>query len=267
MKRREFLKTSATAAGLATMTAACATTGSGKRSSAGSNQFYELRIYRLASADDQPLLDGYLEKALIPALNRIGSQPVGAFTETEGKDGPGVYVVIPFANTHDFATSTAKIFSDTEFLEAGKDYLEVPKSKAAFTRIDSWLLRAFDGQPQMTLPAYSKEKKPRIFEIRSYESYSELKALKKVAMFNAGEIEVMHEVGMGPIFFGQALTGSALPHLTYMLSGENRELHAKHWDGFRNHPVWKKLSGDPQYADTVSKITNRFLAPTVYSQI
>jgi len=267
MKRREFLKTSATAASLATMTAACATTGSSKHASAKSNQFYELRLYHLASAGDQAMLDGYLERALIPALNRIGSNPVGAFTETEGKQGPGVYVVIPFASTSDFATATAKIFADREFLDAGKDYLQVPKAKPAFTRIDSWLLRAFDGQKQITLPDYSKEKKSRIFEIRTYDSHSEVKALKKVEMFNSGEIEVMHEVGLGPIFFGQAMVGPSLPHLTYMLSGENREAHTKHWDGFRNHPVWKKLSGDTQFADTVSKITNYFLAPTAYSQI
>lgn len=267
MKRREFLKTSTAAAGLATITAACATTGSRHKTSAGDNEFYELRVYNLASTNDQPLLDGYLERALIPALNRIGSKPVGAFTPMDEKDGPAVYVVIPFATTHDFAAATAKVFSDPAFLAAGKDYLDVPKSKPAFTRIDSSLLRAFDGQRHMTLPDYSKSGKPRIFEMRTYESHSEVKALKKVAMFNDGEIGIMHEVGMGPIFFGQALTGSSLPHLTYMLFAENRELHTKHWDGFRNHPLWKKMSGDPKYADTVSKITNRFLAPTAYSQI
>ena len=29
----------------------------------------------------------------------------------------------------------------------------------------------------------------------------------------------------------------------------------------------KKMKDDPQYADTVSKITSRFLAPTAWSQI
>jgi len=106
-----------------------------------------------------------------------------------------------------------------------------------------------------------------MFELRTYESYSESKAAKKVEMFNAGEVETMHEVGLAPIFFGQALIGSNLPHLTYMLSAENEEAHKQHWGAFGKHPVWMKLRDDPQYADTVSKITNWFLLPTTYSQI
>jgi hypothetical protein len=86
-------------------------------------------------------------------------------------------------------------------------------------------------------------------------------------MFNAGEIQVMRDVGLGPIFYGQALIGSNLPHLAYMLSAEDTEAHKRHWDAFRGHPTWAKLKNDPQYADTVSKIANRFLVPTPYSQI
>jgi hypothetical protein len=77
----------------------------------------------------------------------------------------------------------------------------------------------------------------------------------------------MREVGLGPIFFGQALAGSGLPHLTYMLSAESDDAHKQHWGGFGKSPVWNKLKNDPQYADTVSKIVNRFLVPTAYSQI
>ena len=117
------------------------------------------------------------------------------------------------------------------------------------------------------MPAYCREKKPRLFEMRTYESYSEVKARKKVDMFNAGEIDTMREVGLGPIFYGQTLVGRDLPHLMYMTSGENQEIHQQHWDAFGKHPVWMKLKADPQYADTVSKITKRFLVPTAYSQV
>ena len=126
---------------------------------------------------------------------------------------------------------------------------------------------AFAGMPRIEQPAYSRERKSRLFELRTYESHSEVKALKKVEMFNAGEIDLMRQVGLGPIFYGQALVGPNLPHLTYMLSAENQDEHKKHWTAFGQSPVWKKMSGDPQYADTVSKITNHFLIPTAYSQV
>src|ERR1035438_822628 len=94
---------------------------------------------------------------------------------------------------------------------------------------------AFEGLPKLELPAYCRERKPRMFEMRTYESHSELKALKKVEMFCSGEIQLMRDVGLGPIFYGQALIGSNLPHLTYMLSAEDQPAHTKHWDAFKAH--------------------------------
>ena len=172
-----------------------------------------------------------------------------------------------FPSLEVFAAASARLSADPEYQKAGAEYLSSPKTNPAFERIDSWLMLAFAGMPKLELPAYCKEKKPRMFELRTYESHSEVKALKKVEMFNAGEIDLMREVGLGPIFYGQALIGSNLPHLTYMVSAENQEAHKKHWDAFGAHPTWDKLKNDPQYADTVSKIYNRFLVPTPYSQI
>ena len=226
-----------------------------------------MRLYHLKSATDRGLLDGYLEKAAIPALNRLGIKPVGVFSEIEPKEGFGIYVVIPHATLESYATATARLNADAEYLKAGAEYLQTPKSNPGFARIDSWLMLAFAGLPKIELPSYCQEKKARIFELRTYESHSEVKAQNKVDMFNAGEIDVMREVGLGPIFYGQALIGRDLPHLTYMTSGENLEAHKKHWGAFGGHAVWKKLSGDKQYADNVSKITSRMMEPAPYSQI
>ena len=43
-----------------------------------------------------------------------------------------------------------------------------------------------------------------------------------------------------------------MPNLVYMVSGENQEEHKKHWQGFINSPVWKKLRSDPQYKDNMN---------------
>ena len=159
------------------------------------------------------------------------------------------------------------MLADPELQKSGTAYLQSPKDNPAFDRIESWLLLAFAGMPKLEQPTYSKERKSRMFELRTYQSHSEVKALKKVQMFNSGEIELMRNVGLGPIFFGQALIGPNLPHLTYMLSAENQEQHSAHWAAFGKSPIWKNLLADTQYADTVSKSSNRFLVPTSYSQI
>ena len=267
MKRRDFLKTPLAAGAIAGLTPAGFTAFAADSNAAATREFYEIRVYRLKPDAKRDLLDAYLEKAAIPALNRLGAKPVGVFTEIEPKEGPAVYVLIPYPSLESFISTTARLNADTAYQQAGAAYLQSPKANPAFERIDSWFLLAFAGLPKLEIPDYCREKKPRIFEMRTYESHSELKALKKVEMFNAGEIGAMREVELGPIFYGQALIGSNLPHLTYMLSGETREAHKEHFKAFGKHPVWQKLKSDPQYADTVSKSTSRFLAPTAYSQI
>jgi len=266
MKRREFLKTSATATALTALAHAPLAASAAQGSTAG-REFYELRAYHLKEGASHDLLDSYLEKAAIPALNRAGAKPVGVFNEQEPKDGEKLWMLITYPSLDSFSAVTSKVAADPDYLKAGAEYLALPKDKPGFERIDSWFLLAFSGLPKMELPSYSRERKSRIFELRTYESYSEAKALKKIDMFNSGEIDVMREVGLGPVFYGQALIGPNLPHLTYMLSGEDRDAHKKHWGGFGGHATWKKMKDDPQYADTVSKITSRFLAPTAWSQI
>ena len=267
MKRRDFLKNSialSAAAGTASLALDVPTASA---AASGPQEYYELRVYRAKAGANLDLLHAYLEKAALPALNRLGVKPIGVFTEPDANGEQAVFVLRPYPTLEVFTTVNARENANADFLKAGAEYLGAPKSAPAFDRFNSWLLLAFAGMPKVELPPYCRDKKSRIFEIRTYESHSEVKALKKVEMFNSGEIDVMHEVGLGPIFFGQALIGPNLPHLTYMLSAENQEAHKKHWDAFRAHPVWNKLKNDPQYADTVSNIVSRFLVPTAYSQI
>jgi hypothetical protein len=275
MKRRDFLKTSLTVSTMAGLSTASLSASAAELAAAG-QEYYELRAYKLKASGGRALLDEYLEKAAIPAWTRVGLGPVGVFTQqertgnaesSEVRDPLLVYVLIPYPSLAGLAAATARVNADAEYQKAGAKYLQVPKAQAAFDRIDSWLMLAFSGMPKLELPAYSREKKPRMFELRTYESYSEAKALKKIDMFNSGEIQAMRDTGLAPVFYGQALIGRDLPHLTYMLSAEDSAAHTQHWAAFRKNPTWTRLNSDPQYADTVSKITNRFLVPTPYSGI
>jgi hypothetical protein len=96
-----------------------------------------------------------------------------------------VLVLRTYPSLQVFAAATARLSADPEYQKAGVEYLSSPKSNPAFERIDSWLMLAFAGMPKLEWPAYCWEKKPRMFELRTYESYSEAMALKKVEMFNS----------------------------------------------------------------------------------
>src|SRR4051794_29646220 len=111
MKRREFLKTSLTTTALAGLTAAVPHSAVAE-AAAGDREYYELRIYRLKNGASTDSLDSYLEKAAIPAWNRLGVKPVGVFTERESKEAPAVYVLIPYPSLASFSDTVAKMLVD-----------------------------------------------------------------------------------------------------------------------------------------------------------
>jgi hypothetical protein len=269
--RRTFL-TSAAALSAASMVPTAA-----RAAAPAKREYYELRAYRLKPGAATTVLDGYFEKALLPALERRGIKSVGVFTELEvnkaaqtsvAKPDAPIWVLIPHATLDSFVTVSAELNADPAVQKAGAEYLQAPKTAPAYDRIDSWLLLAFKGHPALTLPEFSKKRAPaRVFEMRDYESHSELKALAKIAMFNEAEIEIMRDLGMSPVMFGQALSGPNMPHLRYITSGPDLASHLDAWKKFGSDPRWMKMKSLPQYADVTSKNTSRFLTPRPYSRI
>lgn len=271
LHRRDFLKTAALASAATALGGklAAAMPADAGADGGAARDYYELRAYRLRPGASAARLDAYLERALVPTLNAGGIAAVGVFTEPEATaPAPAVWVLIPHRSLESVGRVTAELNADPAVRAAAREYFEGPtKAEPAFERIDSWLLLAFAGLPRLAVPALAREGRARIFEMRTYESYSEAKALNKVEMFNDGEIGVMQELNLSPVFYGQALIGRDLPHLTYLLCSPDREAHARAWKAFTQHPVWAKLKNDPRYQDNVSKVTSRFLEPASYSQI
>lgn len=276
--RRDFLKTALATSVTATLVSPSAAAGSSGPAPTAGREYYELRAYRLKSAATRGTLDAYLEKALLPALDQRGIKQAGIFTEIDvdkttatakPKADTPVWVFIPHSSFESFVSVSADINADRAVQQAAANYFNPSKENAVFERLDSWLLLAFSGQPKLKVPVFSQKRTPtRVFEFRTYESHNEQKALSKIAMFNAGEIEVMHELGMSPLFFGQAIAGRDLPHLSYFTGGPDIATHLANWKKFGTHPTWVKLKNDPQYTGNTSKTgPARFLVPTAYSPI
>ena len=228
-------------------------------------QFYELRIYEVYDFEKQKTLESYLENALLPALKRAGTGPVGVFTNLKDVNDHFVYLLIPFNRMEDFSGLNRKLFADKKYTESAAGYFKRELRDPVYKRIDSRLLKAFSGMPRMVSPKQTQSGQPRIFELRIYESHTEHHANLKVEMFNQGEIQVMKDTGLGPVFFGETLVGKDVPNLIYMLSAANEKEHKEHWQAFVKDPRWKKMAKMERYKDTVSKIQNKFLKPTAYS--
>jgi hypothetical protein len=243
------------------------TSASGKDFAKSSKpEFYELRVYTLKNATQQKLVEDYFQNAAIPALNRLGVKNVGVFTEQKPEGQTKLFAIIPFNSIKDFMDVTDKLSNDATHQQAGAAYLTAPASSPAYDRIQSSLLKAFAGMPKIEVP----ENKPRIFELRRYESATEAAGKKKIGMFNeVGEIAIFKRVGLTPVFFGETIIGEMRPNLTYMLTFDDMEEHDKNWKMFGSDPEWKRISAVPGYENSniVSRITRTFLVPTSFSQV
>ena len=268
MKRRQFLKSSLAAASV-TSAAAALTSAAAEKADKAPREFYELRLYHLRRGPKQKLFDQFYRDAALPAWNRAGVGPVGVFNVMTGPDSPTVYVLLPHKSMESMATATDRVRSDPEYQKAGAEFINAPPSDATYVRVESSLMAAFESIPKLEIPAGAAEKKPRLFELRTYESHSKKANKKKIEMFNNGEIAIFRRTGLQPVFFGETLVGPKMPNLTYMLVFEDMPAHDKAWSQFVADPEWKKLSSTPGFTDPeiVTNISNVFLRPTAYSQI
>jgi len=265
MKRRSFVKSAVLGSAAATLTPAVALAAV-NASKTVTSEYYELRVYTLKDNTQQKLVEDYLQNAAIPALNRVGIRHVGVFTELNPVGQTRLFVLVQYNSILHYDEVAELIGADKDFISKGAAYLNAPATAPAYDRIESSLLRAFTHMPRLEAPA----RKPRIFELRQYQSASEAAGKKKIEMFNSqGEIDIFKRLGFSPVFWGETMIGPQRPNLTYMVTFDNLEAKDAHWRAFGSDPEWKKISAVPEYADAllVSKITSTLLAPTEYSQV
>src|SRR5688572_19693232 len=260
MKRREFLKSSLAATSVAGL-ASSLETAAAEKGDRTSREYYELRLYHLRRGPKQKRFDDFYREAALPAMNRAGIGPIGVFNVAYGPDNPTMHVLIPFKTIESFGSALDRIRSDKEYQKSGAEFVNAPAGDPSYVRVESALLVAFEGLPIMEVPAATAGNKPRIFELRTYESHSKKANKTKIEMFNNGEIGIFRRTGLQPVFFGETLIGTKMPNLTYMLVFENMAAREKNWSAFVSDPEWKKLSGTPGYTDAeiVTNISNVFL--------
>src|SRR5262249_30841116 len=174
---------------------------------------YELRSYALKPGK-QPVLETYLSQALLPALKRLAVGPVGVFVE-EGQPEVKVYVLIVYPSVDQVTLVSSRLATDEAYSKAARDYLVAAPGDPVYSRIESSLLLPIEGMPQLEKPDTSK---PRLLNLRVYESHNERAAKKKIEMFNKGELAIFRRVGLTPGFFGEALIGRAMPNATYIIT-------------------------------------------------
>ncbi len=258
MKRRQFVAASLAAS-------AALTTGQVQANAplAGPKQVYELRVYEFRFNLSQASLNSYLTDGLMPALNRLGVKNVGVFGEIGKPEPAKTYVLIPHASWEAYTASATRLANDKAYADVKAKYDALPVDKAPYVRYATMLLNAFDGLPALVVP----KSEPRIFEMRTYEGYSEDAVRRKVKMFNVDELPIFYATKLNPVFFGEVVAGGNMPCLTYMLTFKDMAERDANWKQFSANADWKRISSAPEYANTVSNIVRVFLEPMPFSQI
>ncbi|MCH8244141.1 MAG: NIPSNAP family protein [Planctomycetes bacterium] len=178
---------------------------------------------------------------------------------------PNVYLLIPFDSIDQFAAMQEKLDADKKYQSAAEAYFHTTAKRPRFSRIESELMLSFQAFPRAVVPELRKQAKPRLFELRSYESHSERMGALKVEMFNSGEVPIFLDCGIQPVFMGRVISGPKMPNLTYMTVYADDEALKQAWGRFSDHPDWRTLKAVEKYKGTVSKIHKVLLSPRPYS--
>jgi NIPSNAP len=273
--RRNFLSASLAAsalslAGADDAIAQAASTSASSTAASSAPEYYDLRRYQLASGPGVKLTDNYFSNAFIPALNRLGIGPIGAFSVYFGPETPAYYLLMPSSKLETLVTADLQVAKDEEFMKAAAPFWDAPAGSPPYIRIESSLLRAFPGYPRVTPPASAATKGKRIYQLRQYQSPTNMDHVSKVEMFHHGEFDIFAKAGATGVFYADTLIGPRLPNLTYMLSFPDMTSLEIGWEKFLADPDWKKLSADPRFKldpPTVSNVTSLVLRPLPYSQV
>lgn len=252
MQRRKFI-----AAAAAALPLSLSATAPGNTSVADERQLIELRTYEMKfGGSGQGALMTYLKEVLAPALKRLGCPTFRIMKEMGMEDPAKVWVLIAYPNAEAYLAGQ-HLNADPEYRAAAVTYNAVPADKPVYNRFSSQLLHAFQGMPLVADPGSAAG----LFELRTYEGYSEDAVRRKTAMFNDEEIRLFLKVGLHPVFFGKMIVGPYRPSLVYMLHFRDMAERNANWGVFGQHPDWKAMSAKEEYANSVSNIRRTFLVP------
>ena len=266
MKRRAFITTGA-ALGM-TPVMGMSALGSSESQAATGQQYFEWIRYHLHVGNRQGWVAEYYRDVAIPALNKAGISTVGVFNVNRGPNDPTLHVIIPHPTLESVVTLNDRLLDDQSFVKAGERFLKSPLSEMAFVSMEKSILKAFTHFPELVVPTQKQADKSRIIQVRTYEAPSLTASKRKIHMFNeGGEIEIFKNTGLQPILFGETIAGDRMPNLVYMCAFDDFAAMTKGWAAFGADPAWKKLSADPFYAETVSRINDWIWTPTAFSQI
>ena len=231
-------------------------------------EFIYLKTYTFDNESQSQLTDEYLENAYMPALKRQNITYIGVFKNylNEKDSIMKTYVLFSISDLTSISKIDRALLEDEKHLAMGKTYLQASHLEPAFKRVEVTIMQSFSEMPNLKPTILKGPRSERIYELRSYESSSELKYFNKVDMFNAGgEVALFEKLGFNAVFYAEVIAGADMPNLMYMTTHANTEQRSANWKSFTDAPEWNNLKAQEKYKNNVSRNETLFLYPTSYS--
>ncbi len=237
----------------------------------GQKEIFEIRVYKMKTAEQMKATDNYLENAYLPVLHRMGIKQIGVFKPLSNDTAivKEIIVIVPYISLDIWSRTKLNIETDPTYPGYAKAFDDADTSSLPYSRIESTILEAFPDQPKL-IPTILKSNPDALYELRSYESPTEELHRIKVEMFNeGGEIDLFKRLDFQAVFYANVLSGSRMPNLVYMVVFENATTQKEHWKAFLSSKEWKTISVDPKYRNniSVSHIDSILMHRTAYSDI
>ena len=234
-------------------------------------EFYEIRVYKLKSAEQETITDNYLRDSWMPIMHRMGIKNIGVFKPIANDTAVfrQIIVIVPYISLDVWHKTKSNILSDEKFMESAKSFLDADTAHLPYVRVESTILEAFPDQPKL-IPTTLKSLPDAIYELRSYESPTRVLHMTKVDMFNdGGEVALFKRLDFQAVFYADVLSGNKMPNLVYMVVFKDAASRDEHWKAFGASPEWKRISTDPKYRNNISvnHIDSYLMHRTSYSDL
>jgi hypothetical protein len=132
-------------------------------------QLLQLRKYTLSNREQKPLIDYYLEEALLPALKRQGVADIGVFESRETTNDSLYYLFVlhPITSLGQVVSLDDALLEDELYNQVGAPFLNAPHDNPPFDRMESVLLRTFSEMPALKPSVLQDARKDRVYELLS----------------------------------------------------------------------------------------------------
>ncbi len=237
-------------------------------SAAPVKDYYQILVYHFATAEQEKMVDGYLQNAFLPFMHKNGVKNIGVFSPIANDTAADkkIYVFLTLKSPNQIVDWNAQMLKDKVAENGSGDFWKGAHTNPPYARMESILIHAWEMAPKMMLPALKGPKSEHVYELRSYESANDRLYWNKVHMFNeGGEVKLFARLNFNAVFYGDVIAGDRMPNLMYMTSFENMADRESKWKDFGGAPEWKKLTSMEAYKNNVSKADIILMKAKTYS--